>query len=159
MRVRCVLGGDDQPNVDFDDIKRFILNKEHNPKHKVVKLNTLKHIHSSEQIVYKIFKAFPLCSLRDAVLDVTNEETTTPNGARRFIHVSKSLPLNESDKIFPKKMSYQLKRRRSTILFEGYRVTEVRRGSGIWTWSVYLALNHRKSCTITHRSLTTEILR
>ena len=114
---------------------------------KVVKLNTLKHIHSSEQIVYKIFKAFPLCSLRDAVLDVTNEETTTPNGARRFIHVSKSLPLNESDKIFPKKMSYQLKRRRSTILFEGYRVTEVRRGSGIWTWSVYLALNHRKSCT------------
>ena len=127
MRVRFILGGENHPNVDFDDIKKFIINKEHNPKKNVVKWNTLKHLHASEQIIYRVFRVFPLCSIRDAVLDVTNEVTTSSTG-RRYIQISRSPPLNEADKIFPKKMSYNLKRRRATILFEGYQVTEVEDG-------------------------------
>eukprot|EP00519_Triparma_laevis_P011164 CAMPEP_0182497088 /NCGR_PEP_ID=MMETSP1321-20130603/5635_1 /TAXON_ID=91990 /ORGANISM="Bolidomonas sp., Strain RCC1657" /LENGTH=660 /DNA_ID=CAMNT_0024700859 /DNA_START=98 /DNA_END=2077 /DNA_ORIENTATION=+ len=126
MRVKCTLGGKKQgQQVDYDYIKKFIVNKEHNKKAKVLKEHDLKHISDSEKHVYKVFSVFPFAKHRDAVLEVTSREEYNEENKRVFTHIGRALSSNQSESLFPKKTSSRLKRCRAGIVFEGYQMKEL----------------------------------
>ncbi|GMH77044.1 hypothetical protein TL16_g07276 [Triparma laevis f. inornata] len=129
MRVKCKLGGNkDGQMVDYEDIKKFIVNREHNKKAKVVKEHTLKHVNDSEQHTYKVFSVSPFMKHRDAVLEVTSTEHHNKDGKRVFTHIGRTLSHHISEGLFPRKTSSRLGRSRATIVFEGYQMTELEDG-------------------------------
>ena len=84
-------------------------------------------------------QAFRICDDRDAVLHVTNFQEHNDNGQRQFTQLCRSVghrELTEEQRksrkeekmgreLFSPKSSYILGRKRTTVLFEGYEITEL----------------------------------